>query len=147
MFPYNGKKPIADIKPLELLNVLRRIEGRGATEKARKVRQCCGEVFRYAIVTGRAEYNPAPDLTSAMQGHESNHFPFLTPKELPDFFNALSGYSGSELVVFAARCVIKSLSKRKFVQKMDKLLYSMDFNNRLKTITALTGCGYDPNYD
>jgi len=38
-----------------------------------------------------------------MQEHESNHFPFLTPKELPDFFNALSGYSGSELVVLAAR--------------------------------------------
>ncbi len=59
VFPYIGKKPIADIKPLELLNVLRRIEGRGATEKAKKVRQRCGEVFRYAIVTGRAEYNPA----------------------------------------------------------------------------------------
>ncbi|WP_410260931.1 tyrosine-type recombinase/integrase [Klebsiella pneumoniae] len=99
-------KPIADIKPLELLNVLRRIEGRGATEKAKKVRQRCGEVFRYAIVTGRAEYNPAPDLTSAMQGHESNHYPFLIPKELPDFFKALSGYTGSALVVLAARLLI-----------------------------------------
>lgn len=106
MFPYIGKKPIADIKPLELLNVLRRIEGRGATEKAKKVRQRCGEVFCYAIVTNRAEYNPAPDLTSAMQGHESNHYPFLTPKELPDFFKALSGYTGSALVVLAARLLI-----------------------------------------
>lgn len=70
VFSYIGKKPIADIKPLELLNVLRSMESRGATEKAKKVRQRCGEVFRYAIVTGRAEYNPAPDLTSAMQGHE-----------------------------------------------------------------------------
>src|SRR5471030_167680 len=99
VFPYIGSKPIAQIKPLELLNVLRRMEGRGATEKAKKVRQRCGEVFRYAIVTGRAEYNPAPDLTSAMQGHESNHYPFLTPKELPDFFKALDAYSGSALVV------------------------------------------------
>ncbi|EKF6106517.1 integrase arm-type DNA-binding domain-containing protein, partial [Escherichia coli] len=106
VFPYIGKKTIAEIKPLELLNVLRRIEGRGATEKAKKVRQRCGEVFRYAIVTGRAEYNPAPDLTSAMQGHESNHYPFLTAKELPDFFKALSSYSGSALVVMAARLLI-----------------------------------------
>lgn len=106
VFPYIGKKPIAEIKPLDLLNVLRRIEGRGATEKARKVRQRCGEVFCYALVTGRPEYNPALDLTSAMQEHESNHFPFLTPKELPDFFNALSGYSGSALVVLAARLLI-----------------------------------------
>lgn len=106
VFPYIGKKPIAEIKPLELLNVLRRMEGRGATEKAKKVRQRCGEVFRYAIVTGRAEYNPAPDLTSAMQGHESNHYPFLNAPELPEFFDALSLYSGSELVVLAARLLI-----------------------------------------
>ncbi|EBJ1006198.1 integrase [Salmonella enterica] len=106
VFPYIGKKPIAEIKPLELLNVLRRMEGRGATEKAKKVRQRCGEVFRYAIVTGRAEYNPAPDLTSAMQGHESNHYPFLNAAELPEFFDALSHYSGSELVVLAARLLI-----------------------------------------
>ncbi|MBJ8952017.1 MULTISPECIES: tyrosine-type recombinase/integrase [Enterobacteriaceae] len=106
VFPYIGKKPIAEIKPLELLNVLRRMEGRGATEKAKKVRQRCGEVFRYAIVTGRADYNPAPDLTSAMQGHESNHYPFLNAPELPAFFEALSRYSGSELVVLAARLLI-----------------------------------------
>ncbi|AYH06835.1 tyrosine-type recombinase/integrase [Pectobacterium parmentieri] len=106
VFPYIGKKPIAEIKPLELLNVLRRMEGRGATEKAKKVRQRCGEVFRYAIVTGRAEYNPAPDLTSAMQGHESTHYPFLTTEELPAFFKALAGYSGSELMVLAARLLI-----------------------------------------
>ncbi|HFK5742696.1 TPA: tyrosine-type recombinase/integrase [Enterobacter asburiae] len=106
VFPYIGKKPIAEIKPLELLNVLRRMEGRGATEKAKKVRQRCGEVFRYAIVTGRAEYNPAPDLSSAMQGHESKHYPFLNTSELPTFFEALSGYSGSMLVVLAARLLI-----------------------------------------
>ena len=52
VFPYIGKKPIADIKPLELLNVLRRIEGRGATEKAKKTRgkvstATASENFRY----------------------------------------------------------------------------------------------------
>lgn len=106
VFPFIGQRPVADIKPLELLNVLKKMEERGATEKAKKVRQRCGEVFRYAIVTGRAEYNPAPDLTSAMQGHESKHYPFLTIEELPSFFKALAGYSGSELVVLAARLMI-----------------------------------------
>ncbi|WP_323636983.1 tyrosine-type recombinase/integrase [Pectobacterium polaris] len=106
VFPFIGQRPIADIKPLELLNVLKKMEDRGATEKAKKVRQRCGEVFRYAIVTGRAEYNPAPDLTSAMQGHEPTHYPFLTIEELPAFFKALAGYSGSELVVLAARLMI-----------------------------------------
>ncbi|EKI0836360.1 integrase arm-type DNA-binding domain-containing protein, partial [Salmonella enterica] len=44
IFPYIGKRPITEIKPLDLLNTLKRIESRGATEKARKVRQWCGEV-------------------------------------------------------------------------------------------------------
>jgi len=106
IFPYIGQHPVNEIKPLVLLNVLRRMESRGATEKAKKVRQRCSEVFRYAIVTGRAEYNPAADLTSAMSGHESKHYPFLTVEELPDFFKALSGYTGSPLVVLAARLLI-----------------------------------------
>ncbi|MFA1240689.1 tyrosine-type recombinase/integrase [Serratia odorifera] len=106
IFPYIGQQPVNEIKPLILLNVLRRMESRGATEKAKKVRQRCSEVFRYAIVTGRAEYNPAADLTSAMSGHESKHYPFLTVEELPDFFKALSGYTGSPLVVLAARLLI-----------------------------------------
>lgn len=106
IFPYIGQLPVNNIKPLVLLNVLRRMESRGATEKAKKVRQRCSEVFRYAIVTGRAEYNPAADLTSAMSGHESKHYPFLTVEELPDFFKALTGYTGSPLVVLAARLLI-----------------------------------------
>lgn len=106
IFPYIGSMQISDVKPLILLKVLRRIEERGATEKAKKVRQRCGEVFRYAIVTGRAEYNPAPDLTIAMQGHEAQHYPFLMSEELPDFFKALTSYSGSEMVVLAARTLI-----------------------------------------
>ncbi|HBQ2586422.1 TPA: tyrosine-type recombinase/integrase [Klebsiella pneumoniae] len=106
IFPYIGQQPVNEIKPLVLLNVLRRMESRGATEKAKKVRQRCSEVFSYAIVTGRAEYNPAADLTSAMSGHESKHYPFLTVEELPDFFKALSGYTGSPLIVLAARLLI-----------------------------------------
>ena len=134
VFPYIGKKPIAEIKPLELLNVLRRIEGRGATEKAKKVRQRCGEVFRYAIVTGRAEYNPAPDLTSAMQVHDSNHYPFLTAKELPDFFKALSSYSGSALVVMAARLLI--ITGLRTGELRGALWDEIDFNKAIWEIPA-----------
>nr|WP_323869991.1 integrase arm-type DNA-binding domain-containing protein [Xenorhabdus sp. CUL] len=64
VFPYIGHRPITEIKPLELMEVLSRMEKRGATEKLKKVRQRCGEVWKYAIITGRAEYNPAPDLAS-----------------------------------------------------------------------------------
>lgn len=77
VFPQIGHRPISEIKPLELLEVLRRIEKRGALEKTRKVRQRCGEVFRYAIITGRAEYNPAPDLASALAVPKQKHHPFF----------------------------------------------------------------------
>ena len=106
VFPYIGHRPIKDIKPMELLAVLSKIEARGATEKVRKVRQRCGEVFRYAIVTGRAIYNPAPDLASAMQGHEAVHYPFLKASELPEFFTALNAYTGSPIVLLGAHLLI-----------------------------------------
>ena len=45
--------------------------------ETKKVRHSSGEVFHYAIVTSRTDYNPAADLTSVMSGHESKHYPFL----------------------------------------------------------------------
>lgn len=106
IFPYVGARPIGEIKPLELLNVLRKIEKRGALEKMRKVRQRCSEVFRYAIATGRAEYNPAADLSSALEVHQSSHFPFLKADEIPDFLRALDSYTGSRLVQIATKLLM-----------------------------------------
>ncbi|QZY80893.1 tyrosine-type recombinase/integrase [Klebsiella sp. CTHL.F3a] len=103
VFPFIGHRPIKDIKPLELLDVLSKLEERGATEKARKVRQRCGEVWKYAVITGRAEYNPAPDLASALVPHEKEHYAFLTKEELPDFLRILETYSGSILVKIAMK--------------------------------------------
>lgn len=95
VYPFIGKRTIGEIKPLELLEVLRRIEKRGALEKTRKVRQRCGEVFRYAIITGRAEYNPAPDLAIALAVPKQKHHPFLIAEELPHFIKDLEAYTGS----------------------------------------------------
>lgn len=106
VFPYIGHRPINEIKPLELMAVLAKLEKRGATEKMRKVRQRCGEVWKYAIITGRAEYNPAPDLASAMKPHKREHYPYLTVTELPEFLTSLSAYSGSMLVKLAMRLLI-----------------------------------------
>mgnify|MGYP004506176587 FL=1 len=106
VFPYIGKRPIAEIKPMELLETLRRMEKRGALEKMRKVRQRCGEVFRHAIVTGRAEYNPAPDLATALATPKKTHFPFLTAEELPHFLKDLAGYTGSIITKTATQIIM-----------------------------------------
>lgn len=106
IFPYIGHRPIKDIKPLELLDALSRIERRGATEKVRKVRQRCAEVWKYAIITGRAEYNPAPDLSSALQPHKSSNYAHLKASELPEFLHCVDGYRGSEIAKFALRLLV-----------------------------------------
>lgn len=91
---------------MELLETLKRIEKRCALEKLRKVRQRCGEVFRYAIITGRVEYNPALDLVGALKVHKRKYFPFLTAQELPYFLRDLSGYTGSIITKTATKIIM-----------------------------------------
>lgn len=106
VFPFIGRRPISEIKPLELLEVLRRIEKRGALEKTRKVRQRCGEVFRYAIITGRAEYNPAPDLAIALSVPKQRNHPYLSADELFHFIRDLEAYTGSVITKNATKIVM-----------------------------------------
>lgn len=106
VFPYIGHRPIDVITPMELMGVLRRLEERGATEKMRKVRQRCGEVWKYAIATGRAISNPAPDLASVMMPHKKEHYAHLEASELPEFLSTLQGYTGNILVKLAMKLLI-----------------------------------------
>ena len=67
IFPPIGSRPIADIDAPELLEALRKVETRGAIETALRLRQVCGQVFRYAIATGRAKHDPSADLRGALK--------------------------------------------------------------------------------
>lgn len=106
VFPFIGNRPISEIKQLELLEVFRRIEKRGALEKTRKVRQHCGEVFHYAIITGRAEYNPAPDLAVALAAPKQKSHPYLSAEELHHFVRDLEAYTGSLITKNATKIVM-----------------------------------------
>ncbi|HAI3072848.1 TPA: tyrosine-type recombinase/integrase [Escherichia coli] len=134
IFPYVGMRPVGEIKPLELLNVLRKIEKRGALEKMRKVRQRCSEVFRYAIATGRAEFNPAADLSSALEVHQSNHFPFLKADEIPDFLRALDSYTGSRLVQIATKLLM--ITGVRTIELRAALWLEFDLDNAIWEIPA-----------
>lgn len=134
IFPYVGTRPVGEIKPLELLNVLRKIEKRGALEKMRKVRQRCSEVFRYAIATGRTEYNPAADLSSALEVHQSNHFPFLKADDLPDFLRALDSYTGSRLVQIATKLLM--ITGVRTIELRAALWSEFDLDNAIWEIPA-----------
>lgn len=106
IFPDIGKRPVAEVKPLEMLTTLRKLEKRGVLDKLRKIRQACNQVFRYAIVTGRAENNPASELASALPPPKATHYPHLLPDELPGFLRALSTYSGSKVTQLATRILM-----------------------------------------
>ena len=78
VYPYIGDRPISEIKAPELLMVLRRIESRGALDSAHRTRNTCGQIFRYAVATGRAERDPAADLRGALPPARSKHLAAIT---------------------------------------------------------------------
>ncbi len=90
VFPHIGNRPIADIDAPELLqDVLRKIEKRGALDVAGRIRTISGQIFRYAIQTGRCKHNPTDDLSGALMTRKTKHFAALDIKEIPELLNAL----------------------------------------------------------
>lgn len=134
ILPYIGKMAMDDIEPMTLLKMLRRFEERGAMERANKARRRCGEVFRYAVVTGRAKYNPAPDLADAMKGYRKKNFPFLPAEQIPAFNQALAGYSGSIVSKIATQVLQYTAMRTKELRSMQWA--NVDFENRIITIDA-----------
>ncbi|MFL5241532.1 MAG: tyrosine-type recombinase/integrase [Gemmataceae bacterium] len=94
IFPKLGPRPIADITATEILAVLRVIEKSGALDMAQRMMQTCGQLFRYAVTTGRAERNPVADLRGALKTPVRKHHAHLTADELPDFLEKLECYHG-----------------------------------------------------
>ncbi len=72
-FPWLGRRPIAEIEAPELLQCLRKIEARGAIETAHRVKNACGQVFRYGVAIGACKRNPAADLRDALKPVQSRH--------------------------------------------------------------------------
>lgn len=94
VFPLIGKLPIADIKAPMILDVLRQIEKRGAVEMAKRQAQVCGQIFRYAVATGVAEFDPVPSLRGALKPTAKGHHAAITPDELHDFLRAFEKIEG-----------------------------------------------------
>ena len=95
IFPWIGKRPIAGVSAPDLLAVLRRIEDRGALETAHRTHHNCGQIFRYAIATGRAERDPSPDLRGALPAVKQTHHAAITePKAIGGLLRAIDAYQG-----------------------------------------------------
>jgi integrase len=104
VFPWLGTLPIADITAPELLAVIRRIEARGALEVAHRVLGYCGQIFRYAVATGRAERDPSGDLRGALPPVNSKHYASITEaKAVGALLRVIDGYEGH----FVTRCALQ----------------------------------------
>lgn len=113
VFPWIGRRTIGDIEPPELLGVMRRIESRGALETAHRALANCGQVFRYAVATGKAKRDPSSDLRGALPPYRRDkHFAAITePKKVGELMRDIEGYQGS----FIVRCAFR-LSPLLFVR-------------------------------
>ncbi len=104
VFPYIGERPIAQVKAPELLGVLRRLEARGILHSAHNIRGICGQIFRYAVATGRAERDPSADLRGALPPVKTIHRAAITdPAKVGELLRAIDCYKGS----FIVQCALK----------------------------------------
>lgn len=104
VFPWLGKRPIAEITARELLATVNRVADRGAVDSAHRILQNCGQVFRYAIVSERAENNPAASLRGALPPAQKAHMAaIIDPMAIGGLLRAIDGYSGS----FITRCALQ----------------------------------------
>ena len=94
--PAIGPRAIAEITAPEVLAVLRGVESRGRHETARRLRATIGEVFRFAVATGRTESDPTGALKGALTTPTVNHrAAIIEPKAFGGLLRALAGYDGA----------------------------------------------------
>ena len=106
IFPKLGYRDIREIKALELLKILQEVEERGAVDLAKRLLQICGQIFRYAIITEKAERNITGDLKGALQSVKKSNYSRLKVEELPEFLNKLENYNGEILTKLAIKLVL-----------------------------------------
>lgn len=94
--PAIGSRPISEISAPEILRVLRAVEARGRHETARRLRATIGQVFRYAVATGRADTDPTGALKGAITTPVTRHrAAIIEPKAFGGLLRAIAGYEGA----------------------------------------------------
>ena len=96
VFSSIGGRAAADIKPLEILAIIRRLEADDLTDTSRRILGIIRSVFAYAIATGRCEINPAIQLAGTLRPHRVEHYPTLRPHEIGEFQRDLRNVNTTE---------------------------------------------------
>jgi integrase len=104
LFPYIGRQPIDAVTSQELLVALKRVESKGLNETAHRVRSIAGNVFRYAIVTGRAQRDLSTDLRGALASVVTTNRAAITdPQRIGELLRAIDRYRGQAATLAALK--------------------------------------------
>ncbi len=104
LFPSLGSQPIRKLTAADVLATIRRIEARGKHETAHRAKQRCGQIFRFAVATGRADRDPTSDLRGALAPVVRTNRPAITePEQIGQLLNAIDGYTGHASTAFALK--------------------------------------------
>ncbi len=99
ILPMMGEKSISKITPIEVLEVLRKIESRGAVVTAKRACRVCSQIFRYAITSGFSTSDPSYTLKDVLRKTTTEHFPALTEvNDVAILLRAIDGYTGTFVV-------------------------------------------------
>jgi integrase len=110
LLPELGHRLIGEISPQDLLQVLRKIEERGATHVAHQASHSIGQIFRYAIAVGKAEFDPTSSLRGALKAKaRAVHHHKISPRELPKFFADLRAYDVNPITQLAIEFVLHTM--------------------------------------
>ncbi|MCD4487008.1 tyrosine-type recombinase/integrase [Chromobacterium vaccinii] len=132
IFPFIGSSPIKDIKPLELLEVLRRVEKAGNLDTCKRLRQRCSSIFRLAILTGRCDSDPAAPLVDALKTPQVEHRKALNRDELPEFLHALKEMDSNRQTKLMMELMLHTFTR---VGEMSMARWEeIDFGSKLWTI-------------
>lgn len=104
VFPWIGRRPIAEVEAPDVLQLLRRVESRGTVYTAHRVQQTCSQIFRYAVASGAAKRDPTADLKGALPPSvKRSHASIKDPKSVGQLLRALNGYQGN----FVTKCALR----------------------------------------
>ncbi|GAB3248977.1 tyrosine-type recombinase/integrase [Chitinimonas naiadis] len=134
VYPKVGKLPVRSVTASHLLAVMKKMEDRGAKTFSLQVRQWCSAIFRYAVVTQRADTDPASALKGAVKRPEVNHAKPMTPTDISDFKARILSYGGNRTTVIALWMILYAFTRTIELRKARWV--DFDLENGLWTIPA-----------
>lgn len=133
--PAIGKMPVAEIMPADMIPILKRVEGKGNLETARRMLQLASQIFRYAVATTRLTSDPTRDLKGALIAPKPKHHgAIIDPLKVGELLRSIDGYEGNHITLYALK-----LSPHVFVRpgELRHALWSeIDFDGAVWTIPA-----------